>query len=386
MNDKFKGLVLGLSLGVMLTGSVAYASGTQIEVYFKSLKYMFDGVEKKPTADQGQGFIYNGTTYVPLRFVSEALGKEVGYDGDTGTIWVGRKVDLGTVVAAYNGGQVTQGEYEKYLAIDQLLNPDYAEYLSDPQLKDQYKQYILNQLIAYRLLSSRVTDDMKSASAQTVTAQLALIKKNLTAKSASPDADYAAALTKAGVTQEDLQGFIENMINGNKLIASEFTDDKVKAEYDRRIAEKTGDFVIASVRHVLISNDNANGTARSKDEIDKRVKEVQDKLKSGADFATVAKEYTDDPGSKQNGGLYPDAPLKSFVAPFKKAAMDLELNQISDPVQTDYGYHIMRVEARKTQAYDEVKNQLTNELIQTRLNSFITKDVQAMIQSENLPK
>jgi hypothetical protein len=86
----FKGFVLGFITCAMLTGSVAYAAtGTQIEVYFSSLKYMFDGVEKKPT--EGQGFIYNGTTYVPLRFIGESVGKDVNWDGDTQTIWVGKK-------------------------------------------------------------------------------------------------------------------------------------------------------------------------------------------------------------------------------------------------------------------------------------------------------
>lgn len=49
--------------------AAAYASrGSQIEVYFQKMKYMFDGMEKKPATEQG--FIYNGTMYVPLRFVS----------------------------------------------------------------------------------------------------------------------------------------------------------------------------------------------------------------------------------------------------------------------------------------------------------------------------
>ncbi|PYI50591.1 peptidylprolyl isomerase [Paenibacillus flagellatus] len=81
---------MGLIIGVLLSVSFVQASGTgtSIEVYFKELRYLFDGVEKKPEQD---GFIYNGTTYVPLRFVGEALGKRVQYDDDTGTIKVGHQ-------------------------------------------------------------------------------------------------------------------------------------------------------------------------------------------------------------------------------------------------------------------------------------------------------
>lgn len=90
MKDKLKGLLLGLVIGTLLSGTVVYASGsTSINVFFRDLKYMFDGVEKKPTSDQG--FIYEGTTYVPLRFVGEALGKEVEWDGPNETIWIGKK-------------------------------------------------------------------------------------------------------------------------------------------------------------------------------------------------------------------------------------------------------------------------------------------------------
>lgn len=87
----FKMLTTGLILGGVLFSGVSYAtSATSIDVYFQPLKYFFDGVEKKAPAEQ-QGFIYQGTTYVPLRFVSESLGKEVGYDGATTSIYVGKQ-------------------------------------------------------------------------------------------------------------------------------------------------------------------------------------------------------------------------------------------------------------------------------------------------------
>lgn len=91
IKQNLKMLTAGAVLGGVLFSGVSYAaSATNIDVYFQPLKYFFDGVEKKSPADQ-QGFIYQGTTYVPLRFVSEALGKEVGYDGPTSSIYVGKQ-------------------------------------------------------------------------------------------------------------------------------------------------------------------------------------------------------------------------------------------------------------------------------------------------------
>ncbi|WP_193571508.1 peptidylprolyl isomerase [Paenibacillus psychroresistens] len=89
MKDKLKGLVIGLLIGVLACSSVVYAAaGTKIEVFYNNLKYIIDGVEQAPTV--GKGFIYEGTTYVPLRFVGESMGKPVSYDSKSETVYVGR--------------------------------------------------------------------------------------------------------------------------------------------------------------------------------------------------------------------------------------------------------------------------------------------------------
>lgn len=91
-----KDITVGAVLGGMLFSGVSYAAtATSINVNFLPLKYFFDGVEKKAPQDQ-QGFVYQGTTYVPLRFAAEALGKKVGYDGPTSSIYVGKQKE-GTV-------------------------------------------------------------------------------------------------------------------------------------------------------------------------------------------------------------------------------------------------------------------------------------------------
>lgn len=91
MKKQIRAFILGFLACAMLSGGAAYAAtgSTSIEVVFEKLHYMFDGVEKQPAG--AQGFIYEGTTYVPLRFMSEQLGKEVQWDSGTKTIWIGQK-------------------------------------------------------------------------------------------------------------------------------------------------------------------------------------------------------------------------------------------------------------------------------------------------------
>lgn len=121
MKSNIKSFVLGALVTSLFTGSVAYAAGgNQIEVYFKNLKYMIDGVEKKPT--EGQGFIYEGTTYVPLRFIGESLGKEINWDGATETIWVGKRDDSVKYLADLEYAR-TDGVAKNSLFFNEWKNP-----------------------------------------------------------------------------------------------------------------------------------------------------------------------------------------------------------------------------------------------------------------------
>ncbi|MBD2862979.1 peptidylprolyl isomerase [Paenibacillus oceani] len=92
MKNKLQGIAIGIIIGVVFSLSFVSASGTStsIDVYFKNLRFLFDGVEKKT---EQRSFIYEGTTYVPIRFVSEALGLPVKYFGETETIRIGRIYD-----------------------------------------------------------------------------------------------------------------------------------------------------------------------------------------------------------------------------------------------------------------------------------------------------
>ncbi|WP_028548600.1 peptidylprolyl isomerase [Paenibacillus sp. UNC451MF] len=376
MNDKLKGLVLGLSLGVMLTGSVAYASGTQIEVYFQNIKYMFDGIVKTPTEEQGQGFIYNGTTYVPLRFVSEALGKEVQWDNDTQTAWIGKKVDMAGVVATYEGGQVTRGDYEKFAAILRMTNQEYAAKDND----NAFKQYVINQIIAFRIINSKLSNDLRASTVESAEGQITEAQAFLKA--------HAAEMSKQGITETDIRDYVQGVVATQMWLESTADEASIKADYDQKVSSNDENVITASVRHILIMKEDDKGQARSKDAIDQKVKEVQDKLKNGEDFAALAKQYSEDPGSNKNGGLYTNEPVVKWTDAFKKATISLELNKVSDPVETEYGYHIIRVESRSFIPYEdeELKETLKNNLINSNYNQFMTKELPALIEKVDLPK
>ncbi len=77
------------------------------------------------------------------------------------------------------------------------------------------------------------------------------------------------------------------------------------------------------------------------------ITEIQQKLNAGEDFAELAKQYSDDPGSKDNGGDLGWFPRDSgFVKEFEEAAFNLQPGQVSQPVRTQFGYHLIKVEER----------------------------------------
>ncbi|WP_070001114.1 copper amine oxidase N-terminal domain-containing protein [Cellulosilyticum sp. I15G10I2] len=90
-----KKFISGLMVGAVLMGGVAHASDTKIEAYLTSIKYYFNGVEKASPANMG-AIVYKNTTYVPLRFVSQNLGKEIVWDEKTNSAYIN---DAGTFKA-----------------------------------------------------------------------------------------------------------------------------------------------------------------------------------------------------------------------------------------------------------------------------------------------
>ena len=129
-----------------------------------------------------------------------------------------------------------------------------------------------------------------------------------------------------------------------KLVVSEAD---VKAYYDRH-ADKFKQPDLVSVRHILVSVKQGEGQPGVSDaEAKARIAKIQAELKKGAKFDALAKKYSDDPGSKENGGLYADADPSGWVPEFGAAARTQTIGKVGAPVKTQFGYHLMKVESRK---------------------------------------
>ena len=132
-------------------------------------------------------------------------------------------------------------------------------------------------------------------------------------------------------------------------------------------------------RHILIGF-KGDMTEEEKKELRKKAEGIHKKAKRGDDFAQLASEYSDDPGSKTKGGELGYFPRGNMVPEFENAAFNLKPGDISDVIETPYGYHIIKVEDKKAAempAFDSVKDQArfkaTQAAEQKKINEFIEK-------------
>lgn len=143
------------------------------------------------------------------------------------------------------------------------------------------------------------------------------------------------------------------------------TDEEVRAQYDRDIDKYRTDEQVRA-RHILIQSQGDDPEARG------RAEKIAKRARSGEDFATLAAEYSDDPGSKTRGGDLGFFPRGRMVAAFEEAAFSLEPGKISDPVKTDFGYHVIRVEERKaagTTPLEEVRDEIAKAIVRQRADA-----------------
>jgi peptidyl-prolyl cis-trans isomerase C len=151
------------------------------------------------------------------------------------------------------------------------------------------------------------------------------------------------------------------------------TDDAMHKVYDEAVKQAPPEEEVHA-RHILVPTED-------------EAKAIEVELKKGADFATLAKQKSKDPGAAEGGDLGYFT-KDQMVPEFADAAFKLDKGQISDPVKTQFGWHIIKVEDKRTKptpTYDEVKPQLENYVAHRAQAEFVEK-VRSAANIEHLDK
>jgi peptidyl-prolyl cis-trans isomerase C len=151
-----------------------------------------------------------------------------------------------------------------------------------------------------------------------------------------------------------LRALIEKFLKDNQP-----TDAQIKARYDDLVKQASGREY--HLHHILVDNEQ-------------QAKDLITKIKAGAKFEDLAKQYSKDPGSGKNGGDLDWANPSTYVPEFAAAAQKLQKGQMTDtPVHTQFGWHIIRVDDVRNIApppLDSVKAQVVQQIQQEKLQAF----------------
>ncbi|TRZ88205.1 hypothetical protein D4R89_08530 [bacterium] len=186
---------------------------------------------------------------------------------------------------------------------------------------------------------------------------------------------FLDALKTNGISIDHVKKSLEEQLLINSFLEAALSKEaQVKPE---DVEKAYGEDKTASVRHVLLLTQGKN--EQEKADIRKKTEDILAKAKAGEDFAALAKQFSEDPGSKDNGGLYQDFARGAMVKSFEDAAFSVPVGQISGIVETTYGYHILQVVDRKkeTRTINEVRAEIEARIKQGRqvdaFSTYITK-------------
>ena len=285
------------------------------------------------------------------------------------------------VVAKVNGQAIRKKEL---LAGAQLVQIQAAQRGQQiPPTANFYRQ-VLNELIAISLLT-------QDAKAQGVTATELEVQQFISSRKESFPSEeaYKQALAKSGITEDALRQQAREQLAVQKYVQTKLvqnvnvSDQATRDFYDKNKAQIAQPERV-HVRHILIGA-KADAPAADKANARKKAEDLLQRIKGGEDFAKLAQENSDDPGSKPRGGDLPPFARGQMVPPFEAAAFALQKpNELSPVVESPFGYHIIQLLERQqasTIPYDQVKeriqamlkNQQSQQLVAARVRDLRTK-------------
>ncbi len=209
------------------------------------------------------------------------------------------------------------------------------------------------------------------------------------AKNLPPNTTLEDIAKQQGITVDDLKADLRSGLTINKLLEKqvealpELTDEELKAEYDKIAAEQPKAFErdeSVEASHILVKVDKDADEA-AKAAAKEKIEGIRKQLLEGADFAELAKEHSDCPSGKRAGGSLGTFGRGQMVKPFEEAAFSQPLDEIGPVVETDFGFHVIKV-TKKTEAgvqtFEDVKDDLRKYRDGNRKNEVVQKFVEEL--------
>lgn len=274
-------------------------------------------------------------------------------------------------VATVNGKKISKQKYERELS--SLKNRFRASgrqltLLQEVELKKNLLESLINRELLYQESVKRgIKVDEKA-----VEKQLAQVKKRYPTEAAFKEALKRAHYSEAEVKSQLTRGIaIEQFINEELRSRIHITDKDTQEYYDSHSdLFRRPEQVRAS--HILIKV-GPNPTKEKRQKALEKIKEIQEKIKKGKDFAELAQAFSDAPSASRGGDLGYFS-RGQMLRSFEEAAFTLNIGQVSAPVETPFGYHLIKVTDKRPETkmpFAKIKDRLKAYLVDQKLREKV---------------
>lgn len=248
----------------------------------------------------------------------------------------------GGTIASVNGQKISKEEFDRKLE------------------SSQAGKGVLSQMIQADLIDQYAKDNNIAPS------DAEIDKKVNEVKARYPNGQFDAIVKQQGLTDADVRNIFRQQLILEKALGpkTNVADADVRAYFNRSHAQLDKPEQVRA-RHILVPDL-------------KTANDIEAQLKKGAKFEDLAAKYSTDPASKAKGGELGFFGRNQMVKPFDQAAFSMKVGQISAPVKSPFGYHIIQVEEKKpavkatyANSKDQIKQQLTQQGQQAQIPFFL---------------
>lgn len=292
--------------------------------------------------------------------------------------------DTSPVIMKINGKAVTQAQLDRLVAQQQQMQMQQAMMQQQqggqggqmPQMTTdttKLRSEAKEKLIGITLMQQAIDKQLGNVKDAAMDAELAKIKKDMEKEGEK----YEEFLKKSGMSEADLKGKIREHLAMIIAIEKEAgsvnpTEKEMQDTYEKF----KGQMEQVRASHILIGYNSKPGqppsapSDKEKAELKKKAEEVLKKVKSGGDFAKLAKEYSTDKGSAEKGGDLDYFGHGKMVPAFEEAAFSLKVGEVSGLVESPFGFHIIKVTDIKKPTYEEMKDRIKERMM---MNNMMAK-------------
>lgn len=289
-----------------------------------------------------------------------------------------------------DGIEIKQKEVDAYM--NSIKSQDTSgEITSDEEELNALEADIIDSLIIIKLLEKYAEENNITVTDEEVNEQVKLLMDTY-----SSEKDFEKYLKEKGIDKRFLEGVLRSQLLSSKIYSKVtadviVTEEEVKQYYEDN--KNTFFLVPVSVKasHILTMfpwvEDNSEETEEGREEALEKIKMVEDKLKDGGDFEDLARQYSDDGTSGENGGDLGYISKGQMVEEFEEALFSLDVGEVSEIVETEYGFHIIKATDRQEeyiQKFDEVEESINTYLLNLHKDEKSKDFIFSLIEEVNI--